>query len=244
MDALPAASSFGYDVWVDDGRAVNRPGISRPTKVWLIALAACFPLSFVLGWIDDATQLTPDHSSSQLAIFLIAGLVALVNAVVGCRLAAAGTLRGGTGAFSIILACIGFAFAGFIFAILMLIPARHILHGLIDFPPADTKRFNTEIQIARAYEMHGKGRSWHIQTMPVWSDIDISNADFAFMQANRNPDDEGGKSDEIKSNGYFCARVMVEQAGTAVRIMHAGAGKLPDGSIVKCSSRVARSSYR
>jgi hypothetical protein len=227
---------------MDDRRAVTKPGMSGITKAWLISLVAFLPLSFVLGWLDNATQLTPDHSSSQVSILIFAGLAALANAVVGFRLTAAGMLRGGTGAFNSILACAGFAVAGFITTILMLIPARDIAHGLLDFPPGRTKRVDTEIHISRAYEMHGKGRSWHIQTMPIWSDIDISKTDFAFMQANRSPDDKERKSDEVTSNGYFCARVTLEQAGAAVRVLHAGAGKLPDGSIVKCNSNEARPS--
>lgn len=224
---------------MDDGIAVTKPALSKPAKIWLIALFACLPLSFVLGWADNATQLTPDHSSSQVAIFIIAGIAGLANAVVGFRLADAGMLRGGTGVFNCFLAFAGFAFAGFIATVLMLIPARDVVHGLMDFPPAKTKRFITEIQISRAYETNGKGHRWHIQTMPIWSDMGISKTDFAFMQTNRSPDDKGGKSEEIKSNGYFCARVTLEQAGTAVRIMHAGASKLPDGSIVKCNSKAA-----
>lgn len=217
--------------------------MSRSTKAWLITLFAFLPLSFVFVWLDNATQLTPDHSSSQVAIFIIAGIVALANAMVGFSLAGAGMLRGGSGALNSILAFLGFAFAGFVFTILMLIPARDIVYGVIDFPPATTKRFDTEIQISRAYETHGKGRSWHIQTMPIWSDIHISKTDFAFMQANRSPDDKGRKSDEIYSNGYFCARATLEQAGAAVRVMHAGASKLPDGSIVKCNSNIAHLSH-
>jgi len=105
-----------------------------------------------------------------------------------------------------------------------------------DFPSGITRTFNGLIVIKRAYQTHGKGRSWNIQTMPIWSNIDITESDYNYMLDHRAPNDHGGDPDEITSDGYFCARVTLQQAGQALRVMHAGNYKLPQGSIGVCSA--------
>ena len=90
------------------------------------------------------------------------------------------------------------------------------------------------MQISRAYQTHGKGTYWHIQTQPFWTDLNIEKSDYLFMQDHRSPGDPGRDPDEISSRGYFCARLTIEQANHAVRIMHAGQGMLPLGSILVC----------
>jgi len=41
----------------------------------------------------------------------------------------------------------------------------------------------------------------------------------------------------VPRKGYFCARVMIEQAGDSLRIMHAGSGTLPEGSVILCPGK-------
>jgi hypothetical protein len=57
------------------------------------------------------------------------------------------------------------------------------------------------------------------------------------MLAHRLPDDDASEPDRIASNGHFCAWVMIEQAGDALRIMHAGSGTLPEGSVIRCPGK-------
>ena len=66
--------------------------------------------------------------------------------------------------------------------------------------------------------------------MPIWSNIDITQSDYNFMLGHRSPDDNGRDEDEIRSNGYFCAKATLQQPGEALRVLHAGTYKLPQGS--------------
>jgi hypothetical protein len=70
--------------------------------------------------------------------------------------------------------------------------------------------------------------------MPIWSNLEITRADYEFMLANRRPGDKGKNPDEISSKGYFCARVTLEQAGDALRVLHAGNRTLPQGTVMVC----------
>jgi hypothetical protein len=109
-----------------------------------------------------------------------------------------------------------------------------LVEGWRDFPAATSHTREGLIPISRAYQTHGKGSSQSIQTMPIWSDLEITEEDFAFMKSNRSPSDPGRNPDEISSRGYFCAKVMVEQSGEALRILHAGSQKLTKGTVVIC----------
>jgi len=52
------------------------------------------------------------------------------------------------------------------------------------------------------------------------------------MQNNRRPGDDGRNPNEISSLDYFCAKVTIEQSDKALRILHAGSGKLPQGTVI------------
>ena len=83
--------------------------------------------------------------------------------------------------------------------------------------------------------MPGRGRSWNIQTTPIWSNLDITQADYEFMRTHRRPGDLSTDPDEIPSKGYFCAKVTLQQADEALRVLNAGTYKLPLGTIGICS---------
>lgn len=190
-----------------------------------------FVLSFPLGWIDDATELTPDHSNFVGLSFAFGGLAAVVAIFVLWRATLSWPIANRIG---FALVC---AFLSFLSLSTALIPAAEIVEGWVDFPPSKTVTYkNALLKISRAYQTHGKGRSWNIQTMPIWSNIDITQDDYDEMLSHRSRDDSGTDPDEIASRGYFCAQITVQRAGNAVRIMHAGKGRLPRGSVVVCPS--------
>jgi hypothetical protein len=108
------------------------------------------------------------------------------------------------------------------------------IDGALDFPPEHTRSFPALLKISRAYQTHGKGRSWNIQTTPIWTNLDITETDYDFIASHRRPGDAGRDPDEISSRGYFCAKVTLQRAGEAMRIMHAGTRKLPTGTVVVC----------
>jgi hypothetical protein len=123
---------------------------------------------------------------------------------------------------------------GFLSVTLTSTRIAEIVEQLIDFPPSQTRTYSTLLLISRAYQTHGKGRSWNIQTTPIWSTLQITEDDYRFMLAHRRVEDNSGNPDEISSNGYFCAQVTVEQSGNALRVLHAGSHELPKGTVVIC----------
>jgi len=198
---------------------------------WLAGCGILFVLCFILGWIDNSTELTPDHSDVIGWDFVFGGLAAVVAAFVLWRATVMWPVGNRVG---FTLAC---SFLSFLAVSMSLLPAGEIIEGWIDFPASKTVTYeNVLVQISRAYQTHGKGRSWNIQTSPIWSNIDISQYDYDQMLHHRSPNDVGNDPDEITSRGYFCAQVTMQKAGEAIRIMHAGRSALPRGSIVVCPS--------
>jgi hypothetical protein len=109
-----------------------------------------------------------------------------------------------------------------------------LIYGWIDFPNGETRTYKGLLRISRAYQTHGKGASRNIQTMPFWSNMDVTEQDYQFMLDHRRPGDPERSPDEISSQGYFCAKVTVEQSKKALRVLHAGSRTLPAGTVVLC----------
>jgi hypothetical protein len=196
--------------------------------VWFLGLLVLVLLSPVLGWFDNATELTPSHNGILTGCFVLAGLGGLLSALVPILAWDRGSVR------SHLVASFAFGVMGLIAVFLVSSRAADVVEGLIDFPPARTTSRPALLLISRAYHTHGKGRSWNIQTMPIWSDLNITEDDYDFMLAHRRVTDKARNSDEISSRGYFCAQVTIEQSGDALRVMHAGSHKLPRNTVVLC----------
>lgn len=209
--------------------------LEKPAIGWLTVCGCLLLLSFVLGRIDDATELAPDHSNVIGWDFATGVVVALVGAVV------LWPTTNSWPAYNRIGFTIASSFLSFLAVSMTLLPASEIVEGWIDFPPAKTVTYRqVPIAISRAYRTHGKGQSWNIQTMPLWSNIEISEDDYAWMLANRRPGDVASGPDEIKSEGYFCVLASIQKAGDAIRILHAGRAGLPRGSIELCPSDIGK----
>lgn len=195
---------------------------------WLIGLLVILSLYFGLGWFDTTTELRPSHDNVLQICFVIGGLAGLISGVMAVIKSEglAGWRRFGL-TFAV-------AIVGFTAFFLLSSRASDIVEGLTDFPPGRTRTYPTLLLISRAYQTHGKGRSWNIQTTPLWSDLEITENDYNFMLAHRQPGDKSQNADEISSRGYFCAQVTVQQSGDAIRIMHAGSRKLPKGTVIVC----------
>lgn len=136
-----------------------------------------------------------------------------------------------------------FALMGLMSVFLFLGETANVIEGIIDFPPDKTQSSRELLSISRAYQTHGKGRSWNIQTTPIWSNLDITQDDYKFMLAHRRPGDGGRDADEISSEGYFCARVTIQVSGDAIRVMNAGTHKLPKGTVVICPTNAGASTH-
>lgn len=207
-----------------DQKSVSAKGI------WtlFIGCLALIPLSVALGWFDSTTELIPTHERVDQFCLALAGLCGVVACTAAIYLSRRLAIKQRIGLPLAILVEV---------AIGVFLVAHHIasiVEGWMDFPASKTQTRQALIQIARAYQTHGKGSSQHIQTMPIWSDLEISQHDFAFMQNNRRAGDSGHDPDEISSRGFFCAKVTIQQSDKAIRILHAGSHTLPEGTVILC----------
>lgn len=193
--------------------------------------------SFFLAWINNSTELLPDHTPSLELVFWVAGGLAVVGFAINWR-ATTDWPRFNRIGFSIAIAFLSFLSALFAFG-----ETREIILGKIDFPKHKTRKFIALLPIDRAYRTHPSksGPGWIIQPTPFWTNIDITEDDWNYMVARRRPWDDGSDPDDISSKGYFCAKVELEQAEGALRVVYSGnfrIGKmeylLPSGSISAC----------
>ena len=201
---------------------------------WLIGLFAFLALYVLLGLFDQSTEITPSHDGVLNACFIVGGLGGLVTA--GLVLRYWQTLPRWKRAYVAAL----LALAGFLLTFLMSSRITTLVENAMDFPAGRTQTKRGLLVIWRAYRTHGKGQSWNIQTTLVWSNLDITRADYGFMLAQRPPDGIERDGDEIHSHGYFCADVWVQISGTAIRVLHAGSRKLPQGTVIVCPAGVRR----
>lgn len=225
----------GVDQALDGDQAKEATGLSRS----LIGFGALLLLSTILGSMflgrfDNTTELTPNHDNVLLACFVIAGLCGLASAGVAVFKSKALIVRR--------RAALAFCFGllGFLSAFLVSSHVADIVEGWIDFPPRTTRSYPTLLSISRAYQTHGKGRSWNIQTTPIWSNLEITEHDYEFMLSHRRVGDDSHNPDEISSNGHFCAKVTIQQSAEALRVMHAGSHKLPEGTVIICQSTISK----
>ncbi|MGF7181486.1 hypothetical protein HDF11_003004 [Tunturiibacter psychrotolerans] len=207
-------------------------------------LIACFVVSLVLlamggilGWFDRTTELTPSHDEVLQFCFIIGGLGGLVCGGLSIR-----ESRGMAAWRRVAIGCC-LAVVGFLAVFLLSSRSADLITARLDFPAAKTRTYPGLLIIWRAYQTHGKGRSWNIQTTPIWSNLDVTQADYEFMLAHRSPQDQGRNPDEISSHGFFCARVTLQQSGDALRVLNAGNQKLPAGTVVVCPTTPSQPTF-
>jgi hypothetical protein len=189
------------------------------------------PLSLILGRFDTTTELVPTHDNVAQACFVVGAVCGLIAGSMGIFLTRKLTV------IQRIMLPLVFMFVTAIGVFLVADHTSSMVEGRLDFPAGETHTRQVLFQISRAYQTHGKGASHYIQTMPIWSNLEITSEDFAFMRNNRRPCDDGHNPDEISSRGYFCAKVTTEESNKALRILHAGSQKLPTGTIILCPVR-------
>jgi hypothetical protein len=200
------------------------------TRIWALFLGSLslIPLSMILGLFDTSTELLPRHDRIDQVCLAIAGLCGLFACGAGIYLTRKLTI------IQRIMLPLGIMFEVAIGIFLVSSHLSSIVEGWRDFPADKSHTRQALLLISRAYQTHGKGGSQYIQTIPIWSDLEISREDFAFMRNHRRPDDGGKNPDNISSRGYFCATVTIEQSDKALRILHSGSQKLPQGTVILC----------
>ena len=200
---------------------------------WGGGVLVALVLGLSVGQLNDATELTPFHEIGHAICLGGALVIALASGFVGFSQTKAAIWRR-------IAASFGFTLLGALAAFILLSAISDLANRLVDFPAGRTRTYQALLSVNRAYEMRGKGRNWHIQTTPIWSDMKVTHADYRFMLTHRRPGDTGVDPGEISSGGYFCARVVVQQAGEALQVLYAGQHSLPAGTVEVCPRPVAR----
>ncbi len=195
---------------------------------WLGALVATEITGLIAGLFDNSTELTPDHSDTLNLCFAVTlGMVAISMFIGLWQSRGLAWARG-------VVSIITFGGIAAIGSFTLALHLHDIVWAKLDFPASKTKTFVSRLRINRAYQTHGKGRDWCIQTMPLWSNLRISEIDYDYMGAHRRPGDPGKNPDEISSQGYFCATVTLQTSGNAIRVLNAGNGVLPIGTVSIC----------
>jgi hypothetical protein len=215
---------------------VKRPKVTltKGAWLWLGMLSLAMVSTWPLGHFDDATELTPDHSDILEYCFWLAGAVAVAS-VPFSFLRSNGKLLS-----RLVLSIFGFGLIGFIATLSVASTVANIVENQLDFPSGKTQTSWTLLPIERAYRMESRtGSSWIIQPAPIWSNIDIAHSDYRLIidRSNFSRDPEPSS---LPSRSYFCAKVMMQRSGNALRVLHAGKQALPPGSLGVCSEMAAR----
>jgi len=214
---------------MDEPTKPKSPQLGEWGLRWLIGSIGLLFLSFPLRCFDDATELVPDHGTVMDSMFALSGCVAAIGLVVIWRSTSTWTIVRRLW-YTPLVAAVSFL-AVFVIAEQL----AEILENRLDFPPSKTRTYHDALLvITRAYRTEGKMAHQSIQTAPLWADIDISRSDYDFMRQQYNPFERGTDYDHLRSDGYYCAKVTLQQAGAAIRVLHAGSGALPKGSIITC----------
>ncbi len=110
-----------------------------------------------------------------------------------------------------------------------------------DFPAAQIETSTFYWPIDRAYTKDVKtGRNssieYFVRLTPAWdTDWEIAKSDFDYMKANNKPENASRYGDRIESHGWFCAKVTLQKAGNAVKVVGVTDGRgLAEGSLMLC----------
>ena len=212
----------------EEGQDLNDMGRITPLRALALLAGLMWLAYFIMSWFDNTTELVPDHTGVLNWCFVLGGLGALGAAVVVLAHWKSLAL-----AQRIVWPLCG-ALIGFLTIFMFSSTAAELIESRLDFPTTETKTVDGYLLISRAYWTHGKSQSWNIQTMPVWSNMEITQADYNFMLAHRPPRRDVSNRDEISSRGFFCAHVTLQRTDKALRVLHAGRGKLPVGTVTLC----------
>lgn len=226
---------------LSDANGVVREPRLRLTRFawwWLGALWVLVLAQWLLGQFDNTTLLSGQDDGPLTVCFLITGLAAMASAFVGYSQSA------GRERWRWIAAVLIFGMTGVLGTLLFTDTVTNIVLGKLYFPPDRTETFHALLPIGRAYRAESRfGDSWVMQPTPLWTNIDIAQADYDFMVAGRRVHDVRDEPRDVPSRGIFCARVTMQRSGDALRVLHAGRETLPEGSVVRCPPAARGQAY-
>ena len=202
---------------------------------WFAGLALTYLSTWPLSRLDNATVLTPDNTPMLGLCVLLAGLVALVSALV-CFFQSTGTM-----AARMVMSLMGFGIGGGVGTLLFLSTLANIAENRRLFPSETTRTYWALLPIERAWRSDARSnRSWIIQPAPYSAEINITHADYRRMLPGTAAANRRSKPKSVSSRSRFCAKVQMQQSGAALRVLHAGKGSLPVGTVGVCSEMAAR----
>ncbi len=183
---------------------------------------------------QNAIELTPKHAS-VLQDCLCYGLLGAL----GCA-ALIWWQTSGDGVFRIVLMVLAVVL-GFASAFQVSIAVTNVAQMRADFPADKTQTYRAQWPITAAYRFHSRkeGTTYSIDTTTLVTSMNVHRQDFDFMSGNSAPEDIGMKGDQVLSHGRFCANVVLQRAGDAIRLMVGPGRPLPSGSIGLCSPSAA-----
>jgi hypothetical protein len=193
--------------------------------VWVVIPLLLFPLALVVSSSNDAIQFAPAHGSTTALCAAGALLFAVAWTWIGARWSPPSPREERRGGVAGLLL---FAFGGMM---VLSLACAHVVQGMIDFPAATTRTYVAMLPIDRAYHSTGRGSHWTI--VIGGQRIPITPEDYRAMLANRRPDDSADPNN-IASAGTFCAQVMVQQSGDALRMLHGKLRALGAGTLTFC----------
>jgi hypothetical protein len=194
---------------------------------WFCGLLGMFFLGGFMSLFDKTTQIAPAQDGIQNACMIAACAVALLSAaIVFWQLRE--QIIGRRVLFAAIVAMLGFGSSVFLFS-----EIASFFEGWMDFPPGATRTAIETMPITYAY--HHQGRHvdvWNIEVGDAL--LGIAPGDANFMLSHRLPGDTSGGLGQMWSGGYFCARLTIQRAGDAKRVLHTGSNDLAPGSVILC----------
>jgi hypothetical protein len=195
---------------------------------WLCGLLGMLFLGGLMSLFDHATQIAPAQDGIQDACMAAAGAVALLSAATGFW-----QLSGHIIAQRVIWAAIVAMLGFFGSSAFLFYEIASFVEGWMDFPPGTTRTAEETTPITYAYQHHGRHANiWNVEVRDAFLRIAPGDADF--MLNRRRPGDTSGAWARSGAGGYFCAKVTIQRAGNAKRVLHTGGNGLPPGSVMLC----------
>lgn len=136
----------------------------------------------------------------------------------------------------LLMSVLCFALLSGLSSLLLTSTVANIIENRQDFPPEKTQTYWSLLPIQRAYRSDSRtGSSWTIQPAPIWSNIDIAHSDYTFMLEHSGSANGSSEPSSLSSRSQFCAKVVMQKSGKALRVLHAGRRALPPGTVGICS---------
>jgi hypothetical protein len=203
------------------------PGHLKFGMAWLCGMLGMFFLGGLMTLFDKTTQIAPAQDGIQNACTLAAGAVALLSAIIGFRQLPDRT-TGKRVMWAAVVAMVGFGSSALLFG-----EIASFVEDWMDFPPGTTRTAEATMPIIYAYHHHSRHANiWNIEVGDAL--FGIAPGDANFMLNHRLPGDTSGTLGQIWSGGYFCARLTIQRAGNAERVLQTGSNGLSPGSVVLC----------